>query len=326
MAGGSSHGRSKRARWIVALALAAALSGCESASDLDVFGVFDDEEPAPETAGQQSVRERGDQETAAAADKSTPELSSVPDRPQPATTPTTRQRVVEGLAADRENARYSDQTVRLQGASRETATSTAPSKPAAAAPPVATRTMRATSTTAVPPPPQLSATTVRRAGSPTPVIPPPPLPDPVATGPRPAVQVDATAISGGQTFPLTATRVTIDEQVATIHFGHSSSRLDERDRQVIARVASAQRQNDAEIVVIGHASGRTQQLNKVDHEIANFRVSLARANRVAEHLIAIGVAPEKVRVEAFSATNPLYSEAMPTGEAGNRRADIYFRQ
>ncbi len=55
-------------------------------------------------------------------------------------------------------------------------------------------------------------------------------------------------------------------------------------------------------------------------------MSLARANRVAEHLIAMGVARDKVLVEAFSATNPLYSEAMPTGEAGNRRADIYFRQ
>jgi outer membrane protein OmpA-like peptidoglycan-associated protein len=318
---------------VVALALAAALTGCESASDLDVFGVFEEDAPEPETAGQQSVRERGDQATEAAADQSTPALSSVPERPEAATPPTTRQRVVEGLVADRENARYSDQTVRLQGASRETAGSTPAAPGAPAAPSAATRTA---STTAVPSPPQISATSARPAGSPTSVVPRAPLPTgraapipdplPLATGPLPSVQVDATAISGGQNFPITATRVTIDEQVATIHFSHSSSKLDERDRQVIAQVASAQRQNDAEVVIVGHASGRTQQLNKVEHELANFRVSLARANRVAEQLIAMGVAPQKVLVEAFADSNPLFSEAMPTGEAGNRRADIYFRQ
>ena len=331
-ASGLSRGSAKRARTLVALAFAAALVGCESASDLDVFGIFEEDAPAPETAGQQSVRERGDQETAAAADRPTPSLSSVPDRPTETTPASTRERVVEGLVADRENARYSDQTVRLQGESREAAA--APSAPSAAAPTAAATPTSAPTTAAPPPPPQISATTGRPAGRPTSVVPPPPppparatpLPDPIATGPRPSVQVDATAISGGQAFPIAATRVTIDEQVATIHFGHSSSRLDERDKQVIAQVASAQRKNDAEVVVVGHASSRTQQLDKVEHELANFRVSLARANRVAEQLIAMGVAPEKVKVEAFSSTNPLYSEAMPTGEAGNRRADIFFRQ
>jgi outer membrane protein OmpA-like peptidoglycan-associated protein len=326
-----SRGRAKWARTLVALALAAALVGCESASDLDVFGIFDDDPPAPETAGQQSVRERGDQETAAAADQPTPNLSSVPDRPTETTPASTRERVVEGLVADRENARYSDETVRLQGESREAAAAPA----AAATPRAAPSAPPATPapTTAVPQPPQISATTGRPAGRPTSVVPPTPpparttpVPDPIATGPRPSVQVDATAISGGGGFPLTATRTTIDEQVATIHFSHSSSRLDDRDKQVIAQVASAQRQNDAEVVVVGHASGRTQQLDKVEHELANFRVSLARANSVAEQLIAMGVAPEKVRVEAFSSISPLYSEAMPTGEAGNRRAEIFFRQ
>ena len=118
-------------------------------------------------------------------------------------------------------------------------------------------------------------------------------------------QVDATAISGGSAFPLTAEPVAFDEQVATIHFGHSSSKLDARDKQVIAQVATAQRQTNAQVVVVGHASERTQQLNKVEHELANFNVSLARANRVAEQLIAMGVAPDKVSVKAFSSSSPI---------------------
>lgn len=314
-----SRGSTGRARTLIALSLAAILTGCSSAEELDVFGVFTEDPPAPATAGQTSVRTAADQQSAASGSQSTPALSSVPGRPAGVAAPDVRQRVVEGLVADRENARYSDEQIRLQGTTRESA---------AAA--------RA-STTTTPPPPRIGSTSDRSVGSPTQITPPQrqqtarvqapqPVPVPVATGPRPSVVVDPSAIDGGPGFPLTATRVTIDEQVATIHFAHSSSRLDDRDKQVIAQVASAQRQTNADVIVVGHASGRTQQLDKVEHELANFRISMARANRVADQLIAMGVARERVLVEAVADEDPRYAESMPTGEAGNRRTEIYFRQ
>lgn len=317
-----SRANAKSARTLVVLALAAILTGCSSVSDLDVFGVFDEGPAAAETPGQASVRASGDKESAAASAQPTPSLSSVPARPEVPTPPDVRQSVVEGLAADRENARYSDESIRLQGASRESAgaATTATTKP----------------TTTAPPPPQVGSTSDGRPGSPTQIVPParpqtastppPPEPVPLPKGPGPSVRVDTTAISGGTDLPTSASRFTVDEQVATIHFAHSSSKLDDRDRSVIAAVASAQRQNDAEVIVVGHASGRTQQLDKAEHELANFRISLARANRVAEQLISMGVASDKVRVEAVANGKPRFSEAMPTGEAGNRRAEIYFRQ
>ncbi len=40
----------------------------------------------------------------------------------------------------------------------------------------------------------------------------------------------------------------------------------------------------------------------------------------------MGVAREKVSVEAAADDQPRFSESMPTGEAGNRRAEIFFRQ
>ncbi len=88
--------------------------------------------------------------------------------------------------------------------------------------------------------------------------------------------------------------------MATIQFGHSSSRLDARDRQLIATVASAYRQNERNILVVGHASARTQQLPNSKHEVANFKVSFARANSVAQALIRAGVASESVTVEAVA--------------------------
>lgn len=315
----STRGNTRGARTLIALSLAAILAGCSSVSDLDVFGILEESPPAAATAAQADLRQRADQAGVAASGQSTPALSSVPPRPENATPPGVRQRVVEGLVADRENARYSDQQIRLQGTTRESA---------AAA--------RASATTA-PPPPRIGSTSDRGVGSPTRITPrtqsaraplaaPEPAPIPLATGPRPSVVVDISAIDGGSAFPIRATRVTIDQQVAIIHFAHSSSKLDDRDRRVIAQVASAQRQNNAEVIVVGHASGRTQQLDKIEHELANFRISMARANRVANQLIAMGVAREKVVIEAVADENPHYSESMPTGEAGNRRTEIYFRQ
>jgi len=310
-----SRGNTRPTRTFIALSLAAILAGCSSVSDLDVFGILEEDPPEASVAAQADLRARADQASAAASGQSTPALSSVPERPVGVDPADVRRNAVAGLVADRENARYSDQQIRLQGTSRESA---------------------AAAQTTTPQPPRIGTlSSERAAASPTRITPreqiastppPPPAPIPLATGPRPSVVVDPSAIDGGPAFPLRATRVTIDQQVATIHFAHSSSKLDERDKRVIAQVASAQRQNDADIVVVGHASGRTQQLDKVEHELANFRISMARANRVADELIARGVAPEKVLVEAVADENPRYSETMPTGEAGNRRTEIYFRQ
>ena len=56
--------------------------------------------------------------------------------------------------------------------------------------------------------------------------------------------------------------------------------------------------------------------------MANFEISLKRAQAVANALIAAGVPAERVRVEAVSDTQPEYYEVMPSGESGNRRAEI----
>jgi len=274
-----------------------ALSGC---SDLDVFGLFEDDTPAAQTSAEQGLRDRSNTEQAAAEGSNTPSLTSVPSRPAGGST-AVRDRVVEGLISDRDNARYTDEAIRLQGSTRPTAT---PQAAAALAPAPAPA---ASSTT---PAPQVAA--ARPAPAPTP-----------APAQSQSVVVDMSPLGGAGYTPVSA-QFSREAQVATIQFGHSSSRLDARDRQLIAAVASAFRQNGGNILVVGHASARSQQLPKSKHEVANFKVSFARANSVAQALIRAGVASENVTVEAVADAQPVYSEAMPSGEAGNRRAEIYF--
>ncbi|MBT5944910.1 MAG: OmpA family protein [Rhodospirillaceae bacterium] len=131
------------------------------------------------------------------------------------------------------------------------------------------------------------------------------------------------ALGGGGYAPASA-RVGRETQVATIQFSRSSANLNARDRQIITTVASAQRSDDTNVLIVGHASSRTQQLSKDRHEVVNFQVSFKRANAVAQALIQSGVPSNRVTVEAVSDDQQVYSESMPNGEAGNRRTEIFF--
>jgi len=325
------------ARQALPIVFVFALASCSFFDD--VVGIFDDDEPATQTASDREVRDRSEDAREAAEDSETPSLTTVPNRPEtPA--PSNRERVVEGLISDRENARYTDEAIRLQGSTRAPEATQSASRPATPAPSAVTAP--APATPAIIPPPQPPAITSPRPSVPAaptvaarPSVPPAPVAQPViqprpvapttqlASAQRPSVVVDTSAIGGGGYVPASA-RVGRETQVATIQFNHSSSRLSARDRQIIATVASAQRSDDSNVLIVGHASSRTRQLPKARHEVANFQVSFKRANAVAQALIQSGVPSNRVTVEAVADDQPVYSESMPNGEAGNRRTEIFF--
>lgn len=111
---------------------------------------------------------------------------------------------------------------------------------------------------------------------------------------------------------------------AVIYFGHGSSGLDSNDMKVLRDVVAIQRQNNARIIVVGHSSSRTGSTDAVSHRVANLETSLKRANAVASALTRLGVPKGQVVTEARSDNQPVFHEFMPTGEAGNRRAEIYL--
>ena len=80
----------------------------------------------------------------------------------------------------------------------------------------------------------------------------------------------------------------------------------------------------ATLNVFGYASSRTRNTDIVSHKMANFRVSAARAENVANALRRAGMPASKIKVEALSDSNPAYLEVMPEGERLNRRAEIYI--
>jgi len=140
------------------------------------------------------------------------------------------------------------------------------------------------------------------------------------TGGMPMQQLAMNQVSNNGALPLPVAST----KVATILFNNGSAGLDANDRKILADVARLQRQNNATVRVIGHASQRTQNMDPATHKQANFQVSVKRANQVASELQRMGISSDKILTAAVGDNNPIYLEVMPSGEAGNRRTEIYL--
>jgi len=113
-------------------------------------------------------------------------------------------------------------------------------------------------------------------------------------------------------------------KVATILFDNGSSALKATDKRILGAVSRLHSQRGGVLHIVGHASSRTRNLSPVGHKMANFKVSIDRADTVAGELVRLGVAKDRILVAAVSDAEPMYYEIMPSGEAGNRRTEIYL--
>jgi outer membrane protein OmpA-like peptidoglycan-associated protein len=113
-------------------------------------------------------------------------------------------------------------------------------------------------------------------------------------------------------------------RVAVIYFSHGAASLNGQDRQVLRKVAKLYERHDGGLRVVGHASSRTATMDMIQHRMVNLDTSMRRAETVADVLVRYGVPRGEIKVEARSDRDPAYHEFMPTGEAGNRRAEIFL--
>jgi outer membrane protein OmpA-like peptidoglycan-associated protein len=150
-----------------------------------------------------------------------------------------------------------------------------------------------------------------------------------AAAPAPTAQpaiapvIDAQPITTGLRRATSATVGGV--KVATILFETGSSGLSRNDRRILGEVVRLHQQRGGTVTVVGHASSRTRNMDPVRHKMVNYSVSVDRADRIAKELRSMGMAPDMIVVDARADNMPLYYESMPSGEAGNRRAEIYFQ-
>ena len=140
---------------------------------------------------------------------------------------------------------------------------------------------------------------------------------------QPAVATSTTLPS---TLPLarSAGLAGISEPII-VRFTHGSARIASRERAKVGAIAKRYRASGGGFIrIVGHASSRTKNLPVDKHKLVNFWISMDRAQAVARELMRQGVAPNAIVLEARSDSEPLFFEAMPAGEAQNRRAEVYL--
>ncbi|OHC73854.1 MAG: hypothetical protein A3G18_04470 [Rhodospirillales bacterium RIFCSPLOWO2_12_FULL_58_28] len=126
--------------------------------------------------------------------------------------------------------------------------------------------------------------------------------------------------SSGAALPTGAVKI------ATILFDNGSNELKNQAQSVLGKVFQIYRQEGGRVRIIGHSSSRTRNMDQVKHKMINYQLSAGRADAVARELIRLGVPADSVFVDARADADPMYYEIMPSGEAGNRRAEVYFER
>ena len=113
-------------------------------------------------------------------------------------------------------------------------------------------------------------------------------------------------------------------KVATILFDNGSYKLKALDKRILGAVVRLQRKEGGQIRIVGHASSRTRNLTPVRHKMVNFKISVDRADKIAAALVRLGVNKKNIQIAAVSDGDPAFYEFMPSGEAGNRRTEVYL--
>jgi outer membrane protein OmpA-like peptidoglycan-associated protein len=113
-------------------------------------------------------------------------------------------------------------------------------------------------------------------------------------------------------------------QVAIVTFDQGSAKLTGTAKRIIREVAEMQRKRGGRLHIVGHSSSWTRDMNLARHNMINFGLSLDRANVVARELLQLGITGHDLSIGAMSDSRPLFFEVMPSGEAGNRRVELYL--
>jgi len=113
-------------------------------------------------------------------------------------------------------------------------------------------------------------------------------------------------------------------KVAVIQFARAEQELDDEAMDVLAQVAAYAQQSRASIWLFGYASRKIELASGGSARMASQALSSDRVRAVALVLIKDGIPADRIRLIARGTRDPVYVETARTGEAGNRRVEIYF--
>lgn len=343
-AGEATRGSARRRAMatVVLVAAALGLGGCGTWADPTEWNMswadptewFSDDPPPPPPAGTQPA--------AASSGDRFPNLARVPARPVEVSSTGERRQAIDSLAADRANARYTDEELRARPAD----SNAPPPMPRAPVTQLPTTGQTAQPRAAVAPVQQPGSVALQPPGPTQPVGQRAPgsaasMADTFAAS---LAQSSATSLPANLAQPGAAAGTAPGQfgspgfasmapgqpggtqLLAVIRFANGEAKLGNDDRALVRRVAEYYKGVGGKGVlrVVGFASSRTGDMDASQHRQLNFALSQRRADLVAAELRRRGLDTAQVRAEARADAAPVYYEAMPRAEDYNRRVEIYL--
>ncbi|MGQ0526654.1 MAG: OmpA family protein [Alphaproteobacteria bacterium] len=132
------------------------------------------------------------------------------------------------------------------------------------------------------------------------------------------------ALMNGSASPSSMNSSFPSASTAIIYYAHGSSSLSAADRQLISSLAQSAKSSTAPVRVEGHASVQSEIADPVMRKVANLKVSMDRAFKVAEELMQHGVPGDKIETKAYGEERPPAN--IPGGkdnDSAARRVEIY---
>lgn len=113
-------------------------------------------------------------------------------------------------------------------------------------------------------------------------------------------------------------------KVAVIQFPRATAELDDGAREVLAQVAAYAQRARANVLLFGYASLKVEIASGASARESARNLAATRLRAVGLALAQNGVPIDRLRLVARGNVDPAYLETAKTGEAGNRRVEIWF--
>lgn len=123
--------------------------------------------------------------------------------------------------------------------------------------------------------------------------------------------------------PITRPSSEILATPETVYFEDGSSSLTNAEQVHLNQAAQTYERVRGQVRLIGHAAPDASDTSP-GKLMANYTISLKRANTVARALLVRGVPPSAIIIEAVGDSAPVYAENAPRADAYNRRVEILF--
>ncbi len=113
-------------------------------------------------------------------------------------------------------------------------------------------------------------------------------------------------------------------RVAVVQFERAGQEPGGPAMGILEQVAAYAQQSRATVWLFGYTSRKVELASGGSARDSSQALAAGRVRAVALALVKAGVPPERIRLIARGAHDPVYLETAETGEAGNRRVEIWF--